>query len=140
MAKDSLETDARIQSILNNAEAYRQAAFVFLYRDIRLLPRTHPIVQTHTTLALSACALVVEWAGPMSALLWPLFVSSVEAISEEDREKATRSFRETERRQGMRNISRAWEIVEEVWRRGDDGEMVDWRSVCGERGVGLVFG
>jgi hypothetical protein len=69
-----------------------------------------------------------------------MFISSVEAISEEDRSIATMAFSGTERRQGMLNITRAWEIVKEVWRRGDEGEEVDWRTVCKERGVNLVFG
>ncbi|OBT92326.2 hypothetical protein VE01_09427 [Pseudogymnoascus verrucosus] len=137
---DLTDPDAHIWSIINNAEAYRQGALVFLYRNIHMLERSHPKVQKHGSLSLAACVRVVEWAGPMPALLWPMFISSVEAISEEDRSIATMAFSGTERRQGMLNITRAWEIVKEVWRRGDEGEEVDWRTVCKERGVNLVFG
>ncbi len=84
--------DARMQSILNNAEAYRQAALVFLYRDIQNLSRTCGKVQRHAKLALQACKLVVEWAGPMSALLWPLFVGACAAIEQEDRDIARVTF------------------------------------------------
>lgn len=91
------ESDARIQSILNNAEAYRQSAFVYLYRDIRNFTRRSKKVQQHSKLALHACERVVEWAGPMSALLWPLFVGSCEAVELEDREMASRAFTGTER-------------------------------------------
>ncbi|OBT64547.1 hypothetical protein VE03_05284, partial [Pseudogymnoascus sp. 23342-1-I1] len=119
---DLTDPDAHIWSIINNAEAYRQAALVFLYRNIHTLSRSHPKVQKHVYLSLAACVRVVGWAGPMPALLWPMFISSVEAISEEDRGVATMAFEGTERRQGMLNIRRAWEIVEEVWRRGDEGE------------------
>jgi hypothetical protein len=90
-------SDARIQSILNNAEAYRQAAFVYLYRDIQNFPRRSKKVQEHAKFVLHACERVVEWAGPMSALLWPLFVGSCEAVEFEDREMATRAFTGTER-------------------------------------------
>jgi hypothetical protein len=69
-----------------------------------------------------------------------MFIGSVEAISEEDRSIATMAFTGTERRQGMLNITRSWEIVKEVWQRGNDGEEVDWRTVCKEKGVSLVFG
>lgn len=137
---DLTDPDAHIWSIVNNAEAYRQAALVFLYRNIHMLERSHSKVQKHVYLSLAACVRVVGWAGPMPALLWPMFISSVEAISEEDRGTATMAFSGTERRQGMLNITRAWEIVKEVWRRGDEGEEVDWRIICGERGVNLVFG
>lgn len=76
----------------------------------------------------------------MSALLWPLFVSACEATTEEDRDWAMNGFCGTERRQGMTNIMRAWEVVQEVWRRVDTGEEVDWRQVCKERQFSIVFG
>lgn len=137
---------SRIQSILNNAEAYRHSAFVYLYRIIRSHPRNHPRIQKHAHLSLQACANVVKQAercqnGPMSALLWPLFVSACEATTEEDRELAMEAFRGTERRQGMNNIMRSWEVVQEVWNRADLGQQnIDWREICEERGFSIVFG
>ncbi len=44
------------------------------------------------------------------------------------------------RRQGMNNIARAWEIVEEVWRRDEVGMETDWRHICMEKGFSIVFG
>ncbi|KFY01972.1 hypothetical protein V497_02222 [Pseudogymnoascus sp. VKM F-4516 (FW-969)] len=132
--------DAHILSVVDNGEAYRHAALVFLYRNIYELDRSNPKVKMHVRLTLDACVRVVGWAGPMPALLWPMFIGSVEAISEEDRSIATMAFTGTERRQGMLNITRSWEIVKEVWQRGNDGEEVDWRTVCKEKGVSLVFG
>ena len=77
----------------------------------------------------------------MSALLWPLFVASCEATTEEDRELGMNGFCSTERRQGMNNIMRAWEVVQEVWRRADAGdEAVSWTGICEERGFSIVFG
>jgi len=78
----------------------------------------------------------------MSALLWPLFVAAVEAITPEDRILAGEAFEGTEKRQGMNNIVRAREVVKEVWRRVDidDGIEVDWREICMERGFNIIFG
>jgi hypothetical protein len=138
--------DTRINGILNNAEAYRHSAFVYLYRTIRSVPRHHPSVQKHAHLSLQACSNVVNLAekcrdGPMSALLWPLFVGACEAMTEEDRALAMDGFGGIERRQGMNNIMRAWEVVQEVWRRADLGEEdVNWRDICAERGFNIVFG
>lgn len=137
-----------MQSILNNAEAYRHSAFIYLYRTIRSLPRSHSLVQKHVHASLIACSNVVNLAeqchdGPMSALLWPLFVASCEAMTDEDRELAMSAFGGTERRQGMNNIARAWEIVQEVWRRADlavDGYEVSWRDICEELDYNIVFG
>ena len=132
--------NAHILSIVDNGEAYRHAALIFLYRNIYKLERSNSKVRMHVRLTLAACVRVVEWAGPMPALLWPMFIGSVEAISEEDRSIATMAFTGTERRQGMLNITRSWEIVKEVWRRGNEGEEVDWRTICKEKGASLVFG
>jgi hypothetical protein len=77
----------------------------------------------------------------MSALLWPLFVSACEAMTEEDRDLATTAFRGTEKRQGMNNIMRTWEVIQEIWTRADLGEEdVDWRHICKQRGFSIVFG
>ncbi|EPE33282.1 hypothetical protein GLAREA_06294 [Glarea lozoyensis ATCC 20868] len=139
-------SDARLQSILNNAEAYRNSAFVYLYRTIRDYPRNHSLVQSHAHLSLLACSNVVTNAeqcfdGPMSALLWPLFVAACVALTDEDRELALQAFSGTERRQKMRNIMRAWEIVQEVWSRADLGEEdIDWMDICTQKGYNIVFG
>jgi len=142
----SSEVDPRLESILSNAEAYRQASLIYLYRYIRLLPTTSSLVQKHTKLALTACSRVVEWKGPMSALLWPLFISSCEAVDGEDRDMAKDAFIGVGKRQGMTNIGRARDVVREVWRRGDacveDGgkERIPARQICAEMGFSIVFG
>jgi len=142
--------EIRMRSILHNASAYRHSAFVYLYRTIRCLPRFYPSVQKHAHVSLLACSNVVNLAqqcgdGPMSALLWPLFTAACEAVTDEDRELAANAFRGTERRQGMNNIARAWEIVQEVWNRADHAELagsseVSWREICDGMGYNIVFG
>ena len=109
-------------------------------------------------ITLEHCDATVKHKGPMSALLWPLFVASVEAVEKEDRELAEKVFGEVERRQGMTNIGEAWEVVRGVWGRDDEtrpkgaelggeteGETVKngeeiWRAVGREMGVSIVFG
>lgn len=111
-------------------------------------------------MTLKNCVATVGHRGPMSALLWPLFVAACEAGEGRDRELAREAFEKVERRQGMRNIGRAWEVVGEVWRRVDEeekGKEKDkeeggkakgkeeereelWRTVCREMEVSLVFG
>lgn len=158
--------EARLQSILNNALAYRHSAFVYLYRTINGHTRSHSLVQRHTHLSLTHCIGTVSGEGPMSALLWPLFVAACEATSPEDRELAKQSFVAIDRVQGMANIERAWCIVQEVWRRADEEEEENgerlreareremnegargrikgggdlWRRVSREMGVTIVFG
>ncbi|EAQ84039.1 hypothetical protein CHGG_10443 [Chaetomium globosum CBS 148.51] len=123
---------SRISSIHHNALAYRHAALVYLYRTVLSHPRTHPSVQTHTHLALTHCVSTVCHRGPMSALLWPLFVPACEAVTPRDRALADRAFVEIDKRQGMRNIERARGILGEVWRRAD----AEVESGVGGGGVG----
>jgi len=78
----------------------------------------------------------------MTALLWPLFVAACEATLEKDMELASGSFAGMEKKQGMNNAVKAWEVVQEVWRRVDfreDAE-VNWRNICQERGFNIVLG
>src|SRR5438045_1336245 len=84
---------ARLQSVLSNAEAYKQGALVYLNRHIRASPRRSHLVQIHTKQALHACLRVVAFAGPMCALLWPLFISACEAVEEADRNSARTVFK-----------------------------------------------
>ena len=144
---DTPAENTRMHSIFENAESYRHSAFVYLYRTIRSLPRSHSCIQKHVHASLLACSNAVKLAeqyqnGPMSALLWPLFVAACEAMPGEDRTLAVEAFGGTERRQGMNNIRRAWEVVQEVWRRADvDKDIeVNWRDVCEERGFNIVLG
>ncbi|KAK1751229.1 fungal-specific transcription factor domain-containing protein [Echria macrotheca] len=123
---------ARLHSIFHNALAYRHAAFVYLYRTIYTYPRSDDSVQRHARDGLRHCVATVAYEGPMGALLWPLFVTACEAMSPEDRELAARAFDALRRRQGMMNIERAWEIVQEVWRRADWADVV---ARLGEAGV-----
>lgn len=144
----------QFQSIFNTALAYRHSALVYLYRTIYDCPREHPVVQHHTSVSLVHCEATVRHEGPMGALLWPLFVASCEAVGPVDRELAREAFRGIGQRQGMTNIDRAWEVVQEVWSRADETEEEGsetsfnsghgrtdlWRRVSEDMGMTIVFG
>lgn len=159
--------ESRLQSILNNAEAHKQAGFVYLYRTLlhQTNPRPSRKVQTHVKQALQACLRVVIFSGPMAALVWPLFTAGCEAAEDVDRNVARTVFRHLETRQGMNNIVTAWEVCEEVWRRTDDAAAtaataattaaaavagggggvvgqaeIDWRHVSEDMGREVIFG
>ncbi|KAK9784260.1 putative Fungal-specific transcription factor domain-containing protein [Seiridium cardinale] len=137
-----------LHSILHNALAYRHSAFVYLYRTIYGYSPNHPLVQRHVHNSLVYCSQCVDFKGPMGALLWPLFVAACEAITDEDRVLAERTFREFDTHQGMTNIDNAWGVVREVWKQHDllsvtpygakDADL--WRRVSKEMGVCIVLG
>lgn len=144
----------QLQSIFNTALAYRHSALVYLYRTIYDCSRDHPVVQRHTSISLVHCEATVRHEGPMGALLWPLFVASCEAVAQTDRHLASEAFRGIGQRQGMTNIDRAWEVVQEVWNRADEAESIEsdmamtseqsrkdlWRRVSEDMGMTIVFG
>lgn len=133
--------DSRLQSIMNHAEAHKQAGFVYLYRTILSQPRSSPKVQTPVKRGLQACLRVVVFSGPMAALVWPLFTAACEAAEDVDRNVARTVFRHLETRQGMNNIVTAWEVCEETWRRVDAGQgEIHWRDVAQEMGREVIFG
>ncbi len=141
---------------------------MYLYRTVYGHRRGHGLVQAHAHLSLTHCVATVWHAGPMGALLWPLFVAACEAASAGDRELASQAFVAVDKRQGMMNIERAWHIVREVWRRADlikeeeeeeratattsvptapcgpavSGErgVELWRSVSQDWGISVIFG
>lgn len=133
--------DSRFQSIMKNAEAHKQACFVFLYRRLLSHSRSDLKVQTPTKQTLQACLRVVVFPGPMATLVWPLFTAACEAIEDVDRNVARTVFRHLETRQGMNNIVTAWEVCEEIWRRGDAGhENIEWREVAQSMEKEILFG
>jgi hypothetical protein len=133
--------DSHIQSVLSNAEAYRQASLVFLYRDILGHSRSSQKAQAAAKQCLQACLRVVIFSGPMAALLWPVFVASSDAVEDNDRTVARTVFRHLESRQGMNNIVTGWEVCEEIWRRADAGEPeIGWREVAQQMGREVLFG
>ncbi|TWU73858.1 hypothetical protein ED733_000322 [Metarhizium rileyi] len=151
----SAETNMKqFQSIFNTALAYRHSAMVYLYRTIYDCPRGHPMVQHHTSISLVHCEATVRHEGPMGALLWPLFVASCEAVEPRERDLASEAFTGIGQRQGMTNIDRAWEVVQEVWNRADEpdnhgpettilpGQIRKdlWRRVSEDMGMTIVFG
>ena len=122
VSKEAAAEHRGLHSIINSALAYRHSAVVYLYRSVYGCSRGHAVVQHHTHISLAHCEATVSHGGPMGSLLWPLFVAACEAVTPGDRELAKRAFAGVERRQGMKNIERAWHVVREVWRRADDGD------------------
>lgn len=147
---DGVEIPERdlLNSILHNALAYRSSAFVYLYRSIYGYSPDHALVQRHVHDSLIYCSRCVAFKGPMGALLWPLFVAACEAITNEDRTSAERTFGEYDTHQGMTNIDNAWGVVREVWKQHDllsvtpygskDADL--WRRVSKEMGISVVLG
>lgn len=148
-------------SAVHTASAYRHSALVYLYRNVyKEIPR-HITVQENVKASLAHCTATTVSEGPMGALLWPLFVASLEAQEgSQERTDAAAAFANLGKRQGMANIGRAWDVVQEVWRRADladvgtsseqppeesreeEAEVVvpQWQRISEEMGFTLILG
>jgi hypothetical protein len=133
--------DPWLQYLINNAEAYKQACSVFLYRVILSYPRSDCKVQSSTKNTLEACLRTIMFPGPMPALVWPLFTAACEAVEDIDRHRATVVFAHLDKTQGMDNVVTAWQVCTELWRRcskvDDD---VEWREVARSLSKVVLFG
>ncbi|OAA69830.1 hypothetical protein ISF_03100 [Cordyceps fumosorosea ARSEF 2679] len=121
-----------IAGILDNARAYQHSSLVHLHRSILGARREDATVQAHVRASLRFCVGTVESAGPMGALLWPLFVAACEARLTSDRALAEQAFASIDKHQGMANIGQSWRIVREVWRRADERAANDGQGDEGE--------
>lgn len=162
MAQDNGAGEAKqtnyTSSAVHTAMAYRHSALVYLYRNIYNENSTHEMVQEHVRASLRHCTATTIGHGSMGALLWPLFVASLEAQQgHPERIEAAAAFESLGRRQGMANIGRAWAVVQEVWRRADLAdmgtrseddqqppggfrEMPSWQRISEEMGFMLILG
>ncbi|CAH0025409.1 unnamed protein product [Clonostachys rhizophaga] len=125
-----------IRAMFHNALAYRYAALLQLHKAAYGRPRHHPCIQENVHLTLSHCMEVTSSNGPVSALLWPLFIAASEAVTKEDRLMATQTFNCLQQRQGMVNIDHASEIILKTW----SDPFRSWEMVEQEMGFTIVFG
>lgn len=171
--EDAREADvAAVRSAASRGLACKQAALTYLHRCIGgEAPGSEP-VQRHARAALWHCVAAASspyaaaaaaaaaaspdrvqgavgcGSGTGAGMLWPLFVSSIEASEGRDRGMARQAFAALEGLKGVVNASKAWEVVLEVWHRkdlaraggGPDLGGMGWRRVADEMGISLVFG
>jgi hypothetical protein len=75
-----------------------------------------------------------------SGLLWPLFITGCEANDKELRRKIIEHF-DKRGSLGIANVAAARRVVDEVWRRRDDGALgVTWHEVMAELGIDILLG
>lgn len=65
---------------------------------------------------------------------FPLLVAGVACHTKHDRRAMAATFRATIARCPVGNVERAWDVVQETWRRSADAHMVDWAAVCADFG------
>lgn len=68
-------------------------------------------------------------------LCFPLLMAGTTCYTKHDRQRMEINFASAIRKCPIRNVKRAWDLVQETWRRNPDGEVyVDWADICEDFG------
>jgi hypothetical protein len=103
--------------MLHTAEAYRYATLLYLHQAVpEMLSTTSQHLAKEAIRHLCSCP-------PSSTIAfaqtYPLFVAGCEATSKEDRQWVKERWTIKMAQMRVRNISKCWEITQEVWKRRD---------------------
>lgn len=137
------------------AYAYKSAALIYLYQRMR---QTYPSgseqqelsidgssikeVSDEVRLVLDNIAKIPEDAHPDGVLLFPLFMAGGEATESTDMGIIRSRLRSIDKIRGFRNVLRACEVLEEVWRTRTartKGNSVVWEDILRNQGGGLLL-
>jgi hypothetical protein len=118
------ETSCRVQVtpidaeyIVHTAEAYRYATILYLQQAIPDLPGLG--IREVTREVFNHLSIVPSSSTITLVQIFPLFVAGCEASEVEDRQWVKERWTVMIARMRVRNVSKCWEITQEVWRRRD---------------------
>lgn len=123
------ENNQEHTDINSTAEAYRHAAFIYLYRTWLDIGAPNPISVEHINQCLSQLQQVNVYSPLTSAHMWPLFTAGCEAIDSTQRQFVHHRFEELYAVKHFPNLKRVLRDIEHVWAakdmeqqtRGQDG-------------------
>lgn len=128
------------------AYAYKSAALIYLYQRMRELPSmagvSESVVPDEVRFVLDSIAKIPEDAHPDGILLFPLFMAGGETSDPEDIEMLRSRLRSIDKIRGFRNVLRAYEVLEEVWRARSTAtgcSSVHWKDILRNQGGGLLL-
>lgn len=128
------------------AYAYKSAALIYLYQRMRQITpvseTSDSVVSDEVKVVLDSIAKIPEDAHPDGILLFPLFMAGGETTSLQDMEIIRSRLRSIDTIRGFRNVLRAYEVLEEVWRTrtaATECNSVDWKDILHSQGGGLLL-
>jgi hypothetical protein len=101
--------------ISSTAEAYRHAAFIYLYRTWLDIGAPNPISMDHINKCLSQLQQVNAHSPLTSSHMWPLFTAGCEAIDSTQRQFVRDRFEELYAVKGFPSLKRVMRDIEHVW-------------------------
>ncbi|KAF1847852.1 uncharacterized protein K460DRAFT_64719 [Cucurbitaria berberidis CBS 394.84] len=115
----SNETDVR-----NTAEAYRHAAFIYLYRTWLDIGAPNPISVDHVQRCLSYIEQVDVRSPLTTAHIWPLFTAGCEAVDNAQRQFVRARFGDMYTTKQFPSLKRVMRDIEDVWAAKDMEQLV----------------
>ncbi|KAF2024129.1 hypothetical protein EK21DRAFT_79341 [Setomelanomma holmii] len=104
-----------VSDISLTAEAYRHAAFIYLYRTWLSIGAPNPISMEHVTRCLSLVSFVPVSSPLTSAHIWPLFTAGCEAIDASQRAFVEQRFEDMYEEKKFPSLRRVARDVRDVW-------------------------
>ncbi len=140
------------------AEAYRQSAFIVLYRKQRSFLNSHahhsggrsiPLIISKMKESINSTVHHIQnipiQSLPECGLLFPLFMVGGETLEAKTIELVKVRIETLRNDRGFGNIGKAQEVLEELWRlrvsgaRGPEGRELDWMDILGRKGWRLIL-
>lgn len=130
--------DAEALDVILTAEAYRHAAFIYLYRVWLNVGSPNPTTIHHVERCLSCIDQISVNSSLVSSHIWPLFTAGCEAITFEQRIFVRVRFQEMFISRKFPALKRVANDIEEVWSSkdssGHEAMSIDCISVIKKRG------
>jgi Fungal specific transcription factor domain len=127
-----------VEDIVATAETYRLTALLHLYRAFPPLGKD---IDRMADEILNRLLLIPKTSGSLCIHIWPLMASGCEHTDPTKRDEVRSRFEDIRQKLMVANVDSAIQLLEEVWRRRDGGDMnVGWASLARERGWHLLLG
>jgi hypothetical protein len=124
LAMEFLIDDSEQTDISCTAEAYRHAAFIYLYRTWLDIGAPNPISMDHVQRCLQYIKEIDANSPLTSAHIWPLFTAGCEAIDIAQRQFVRDRFKEMYTSKKFPSLRRVMRDIEDVWSAKDMEEQV----------------
>jgi transcriptional activator protein UGA3 len=121
------------------AFATQWALILRLNQGARRLKSDDPQITKAANNILSALSLIRPGSEIEAHILFPLFMAGVGSITKPNRLTVEYRLSIMETTIGFGNISIAHRLLDELWRRANDGDMVDWEVLMRAKYPGLVL-
>ncbi|KAH7024814.1 fungal-specific transcription factor domain-containing protein [Microdochium trichocladiopsis] len=121
------------------AFATQWALILRLSQITRKLPNGDPQITKAANNILSAISLIRPGSEVEAHLLFPLFMAGVGSVTKPNRLTVEYRLKIMETTVGFGNVSAAHNLLDELWRRSNEGEAADWEDLKDSDWPGLVL-